>query len=319
MESKEGNGKRKNHGRAARRRRRKVLEISKAEDAYTTGTTTTTTTTTEAISRPVLPTDRSQVREAVKEVRLQLEWKEEDELALLRQLGFVPGNAIGVCCRMQVLEEQLQGSLPTATTATPAAAEEPVVVQLYPLATRDEFLGGRSDGRKFKSRKRRRANHPTEAGGGTPRGDNDGRQESEQVSVLEPFPTMYWLTHPLLRIWVSKLEVNGYGVELEKRLASDPGARERMQRAHQSYGVARWRLLTAKDQAWIHQRKWGPALDESRGVAGIRNHAAVKCLHAHTAHYLAGCQDNLVGRWVVEKIRGMVADTKRVEEKEGSD
>jgi hypothetical protein len=78
--------------------------------------------------------------------------------------------------------------------------------------------------------------------------------------------------------------------------------------------------LTVEDQELIENRKWGPALDDSRGVAGIRNHAAVKCLHAHTAHYLAGCPDNVVGRWVVEKLREMVAETtKCVEKNDDSD
>eukprot|EP00977_Amphora_coffeiformis_P012870 scaffold3267_cov142-Amphora_coffeaeformis.AAC.6 len=136
-------------------------------------------------------------------------------------------------------------------------------------------------------------------------GDDDSATE-----VLEPFPTLYWLTHPLLKIWVSKLGVNGWGVELEKRLQHDTAALERMKRAHLAYGQTRMQLVTPQDQTELQMRKWTSALEEARGVAGIRNHAAVKCLHAHLAHYLssdAGSQDNVVGAWVVDAICEMEA------------
>ena len=211
---------------------------------------------------------------------------------------------------------------------------------------------------------------------------------SSTVVVVEPFPTMYWLTHPLLKVWVSQLEVQGMGVEFQERLNQDEPSLQRMYRAHQAYGHERLQLLllptttppplmvssslqqpqeekegepegeptdrrqTAheKDQdngmsppngsssahndrithpnnPITHQqqqqqeqpqaeteddhpdesirRRWSSRL-ENLGIAGIRNFAAVKCLHAHCAHVLsggAGSQDNVVGHWVVEALR----------------
>ena len=41
-----------------------------------------------------------------------------------------------------------------------------------------------------------------------------------------------------------------------------------------------------------------PMLHTSGVVAGIRNHGAVKCLHAHAAHFWSGCKDNVVSEEV---------------------
>jgi hypothetical protein len=41
--------------------------------------------------------------------------------------------------------------------------------------------------------------------------------------------------------------------------------------------------------------RWIGGLGTKRGVGGIGNFKKVKCLHTHTAHYLAGPE----GEWVV--------------------
>eukprot|EP00579_Thalassiosira_antarctica_P016907 CAMPEP_0201934760 /NCGR_PEP_ID=MMETSP0903-20130614/34248_1 /ASSEMBLY_ACC=CAM_ASM_000552 /TAXON_ID=420261 /ORGANISM="Thalassiosira antarctica, Strain CCMP982" /LENGTH=433 /DNA_ID=CAMNT_0048475033 /DNA_START=28 /DNA_END=1326 /DNA_ORIENTATION=- len=125
-----------------------------------------------------------------------------------------------------------------------------------------------------------------------PHNGKNNQQEPPQ-QIIEPFPTLYWLTSPLLRTFISKIEIskdNGV-VKMEERLRSSPSFLSQMERAHKSYGKHRWELLTPQDQTNIMQRGWKAALDESRGVAGIRlkndRYDCVKCLHAHAAHYLA--------------------------------
>ena len=314
-------------GRAARRRRQKLLAISRAEEellnqrqrqqqespstrssqsAVATATDVTATILKEE-KNTILPSDRNKLRAPVIETRDRLGWLPRDETLLVKQLGFVPGNAVRICCRWNNLPDRLQRCLPE-TKSNNNHNDDPVVVQLYPVATRDVFAGGKSDGRKFKSRKRRKINPTNESVTTTDVSAED--KEDDSTVVLEPFPTLYWLTHPLLKIWVSKLEVNGFGVELEKRLGRDTVALNRMKRAHHAYGQSRVQLLTPNDQTEIQARRWNAALEEARGVAGIRNYAAVKCLHAHLAHYLssdAGSQDNIVGAWVVDAICEMEA------------
>jgi hypothetical protein len=281
-ETKDEKGKRSGRpGRAARRRRRKVRSIQEAEEAIRAGH--------KLEPASVLPSDRSQVWAAVYERRTFHKWSKDDETMLVGQLGYVPGNVINISTRAERV-----ACLKKASSGGDDQA--PAVVQLYPMVLRVEYEGGKSDGRRFKSRKRRRQNE-------------DNEKKDEDKSLIEPFPTIYWLTHPMLRVLVSKLELGSLGSEIEKRLASDSEAMASMKRAHESYGKERQQLLTESDRALVRERKWDSAFAENRGVAGIRNHAAIKCLHAHAAHFLSGgsgSSDNVVGQWVMEEVEKLL-------------
>lgn len=140
--------------------------------------------------------------------------------------------------------------------------------------------------------------------------------EEETNQIIEPFPTLYWLTSPYLRAQISKLEISKeYNVQrMECRIRSSQLNLDQMQRAHKSYGNQRWNLLTSIDQSNIIQRGWKNVLDDTnRGVAGIRlkngkGYDCVKCLHAHAAHYLAQ-----VAEWEEEQ------EKEEVDEKGGSE
>lgn len=298
----------------------------------------------------------------------------KDECALQSQLGFIPGNAICVAARHSkeldaLVEEQ----------------QQPSVLKLYPMAVRESYRGGRSDGRAFKGRRRgamrveeckeqndtdtgsatHDVNEAQSSGNGrenrkdrawlvesprTAKSDqsneevvstndtvhnnnnerNNHRQEEEEEAqtprrIIEPFPTLYWLTSPTLRCAISKLEISkDHNVaKMEERLRSSPDHLRQMERAHKSYGRQRWEILTDEDKANIIQRGWKSSLDETRGVAGIYlkegRYDCVKCLHAHAAHYLAQVAEwmdggggegqdcdrddlNLVGKWTMEAV-----------------
>jgi hypothetical protein len=245
------------------------------------------------IDKPsVIPQDRSRVWPAVVEKRNEFGWNNDDENLLIAQLGYLPGNAIRVTCR-RTHSEELTGS-PHEESST--GNDDPVVVQLYPIVLREEYSGGKSDGRKFKGRKRQKLQPLDDDQQGT-----SGTIPMDGV-VLEPFPTMYWLVNPLLRAQISKLEVEGYGANFQQRLAENSDELARMKRAHDAYGKERLDLLTTPDRQLIQSRRWESAFAIDRGVAGIRNFGSVKCLHAHTAHYLSGNSDNLIGQWVMEAI-----------------
>ena len=510
---------RRNLGRAARRRRKKQLELETLElslsrqQQQTNGvvhgassTTTNTTRRSTSISSAVgslhsrgLSTisppssnnnknnnnnnngDRHLTWPGILELRKQQkQLSAQDEIALLSQLGYVPGNAIGVVARVKDLPtrrcrepisisasstkscvgdesnttgiqqgQQQQSVAPAQPQQKQQLKQElllfpndppetPVVVQLYPLVLRNECEGGKTKGRKFKSRKRSnhtkkrprlqkqqdddddddknnnddddddddenhsvvdstrqsiksgmedshrgnscngnttRTNNQETAETGTgnkgPNPPGHDTQDAEEPSnnksgevVVEPFPTIYWLTHPLLRVWVSKLEVQGFGIQLEKRLQQDQPSLQRMYRAHEAYGHERIQLLsllptttpsasssyTHKASHEEHKSKgispvdqdddddlgdrsgkqplhtsnknknddtngninnnqgeswWISTLGASRGISGIRNYGAIKCLHAHIAHYLShgpGSQDNVVGQWILEAL-----------------
>ena len=335
----------KTMGSCARRRKRKAQAILEAAASAVAAEEDGNCGNRKTAAAASVPSDRGYTLDGVKIRRLE-EWKKchqsssydaddkddapppdssllhpKDEHALQSQLGFIPGNAICIAAR------EMQSSNST-----------PSVVKLYPLAIRESYKGGKSDGRAFKGRRRgthhdrkkkkedrawRVVNDNNNATSSIKSEDATGdigtkssSQKSEQESaslqeepnnnsstneqIIEPFPTLYWLTSPTLRATISKLELSKeYNVQcLETKLRSSPMYLQQMKRAHESYGTTRYELLTNNDRTKIIQRGWKNALDETRGVAGIRlnknsgrggvvGYDCVKCLHAHAAHYLA--------------------------------
>eukprot|EP00985_Skeletonema_marinoi_P014952 scaffold7644_cov121-Skeletonema_marinoi.AAC.1 len=286
----------------------------------------------------------------------------KDDYQLKAQLGFVPGNAICVAARTS-LQEVFTSPTSGRETGGNDDPSPPAVLKLYPMAIRETYRGGTTDGRKFKARRRgaersKKSNDKKADDGNdetkkkkkkerrwfiespsdeqtadatridTPQDDDDDDESPKHI--IEPFPTMYWLTSPKLRILISKMELSkDNNVQtMEQRLRSSQDNLDQMERAHKSYGRSRWELLTPQDKKSVMQRGWENALDERRGVAGISlvkgRFDCVKCLHAHVAHYLAQVAEweeesqdggeckrddlNLVGKWTMESIEALPAE-----------
>jgi len=223
----------------------------------------------------------------------------KDRIVLTRQLGFLPGNAICVAARKSnsIVSRYLCNF---SNKDTNNMIENPIVLQLYPLAIRDSYAGGKIDGRKFKSRKR----------GNSGKDEKTRRdwQTPDKQGIIEPFPTIYWLTCPKLRTYISYLETSSaHTVKLfQQKLQSDLLSLQSMKEAHLAYGQTRWNLLTKDDKSEVERRGWKSSLGIERGVAGIRRHDTIKCLHTHAAHYLSGETKNVVGQWVMEAVQELV-------------
>ena len=345
-------GARKRHGRAYRRRRQKLLEIEQAEELLlqqmnepsiigaAVATKSATATATIENSPVTDASDLSTTTRRHGTMAPQHELSLYDKACLTAQLGYVPENAIRVTCRLGQVD--LPGLHLTETNQ-----QEPVAIQLYPLAVRTPTPECKTHVSKGTRKQRIRKRHAselnplldaeetavTDAAAVTTTGHAHST-ENEQL-LLEPFPTMFWLTHPLLRIMISKLEVSGMGSQLEKRLqgeAIDDGLADsksaetvpppqlqdsslyldQMKRAHASYGRERFCLLTLSDIDLLRDRNWTGALDESRGVAGIALPSAVKCLHAHAAHFVSRPKDeNVVGLWVMQEITRVLREKQQ--------
>ncbi len=120
----------------------------------------------------------------------------------------------------------------------------------------------------------------------------------------EIFPTLYWLTCPVLRRQVGALETEGWIERVQKRLASDVPLAEKLQAAHQAYADKRLQLVPGDEMALLARHYPGQlqALKES-GIGGIRGEG-IKCLHTHLADYLADqTKLNPIGKLVVELLR----------------
>lgn len=299
------NIKRRNLGRKARKRRKKIQAIESAAAAAaasgavsssngTINPTTTTTKTTTSSEYDVLPQDRSYVWPAVKDL---CQLSDYDKQALIGQLGYLPGNAIQVTARLKDF---------FASHCSGDSGEEPLALQLYPLVFRHE-----SDSTKSRrKRKHQQADATT----------STSTLESKKKPLSEPFPTMFWVTHPRFRALISQLELSqeqdkggGRVRQFQERLQKDSTAMESMKKAHLQYGQERFDLITPEDWKWIQDRKWEAAFAVTRGVAGIRNPAGIKCLHAHAAHYWSGCQENVVGQWVSQEVNQLLVKAKKEE------
>mmetsp|Transcript_9306 Transcript_9306/g.9383 ORF Transcript_9306/g.9383 Transcript_9306/m.9383 type:complete len:266 (-) Transcript_9306:270-1067(-) len=123
---------------------------------------------------------------------------------------------------------------------------------------------------------------------------------------IKPFPTIMWLTSPILKAKISRLEYQGWITKLQHRLhhseLSETYMRQ-MELAHKYYKEERWNMMTSNDKEYVDQNGWTSAL-HTVGIAGIRNIHQVKCLHCHYAHYLTRPQHgNIVGEWVHELLK----------------
>jgi uncharacterized protein len=93
-----------------------------------------------------------------------------------------------------------------------------------------------------------------------------------------PFPTLYWLTCPILMKRVATLESEGTMSDLNERLGEDVALRGRLARAIDVYRARRDRHAVIDDK------------DAPPGGGPQR----VKCLHAHVAHHLV-THENPIG------------------------
>lgn len=93
-----------------------------------------------------------------------------------------------------------------------------------------------------------------------------------------PFPTTYYLTHPVITAAVSRLEAGGTMTDMTERLEHDPALAERYRGAHEAY-------LRARSE--IGERSGIGPVPEIDGVSAGGMPTRVKCLHVLVGHSLA--------------------------------
>ncbi len=98
-----------------------------------------------------------------------------------------------------------------------------------------------------------------------------------------PFPTVFWLSCPVMRSRVGTLEADHAMVGLNQRLHEDPELAAEYRDSHDRY-------VAFRDAQ-------GDPLPGDPGAGGMPKH--IKCLHVHAAHHLA-TGDNPIGAWTVE-------------------
>ncbi len=110
-----------------------------------------------------------------------------------------------------------------------------------------------------------------------------------------PFPTRWWLTCPLARRRIGRLEAAGGVKAMDRRIGADPAFAARMAASHERYAAERGDAIPPDA---VHR--------PTGGVAGIERGA--KCLHAHYADTAAG-NDNPIGELVAAWIQPLDCET----------
>ena len=123
---------------------------------------------------------------------------------------------------------------------------------------------------------------------------------SPLLSAEEPFPTVYWLTCPLLVKEIAVLENEGWIARFQSMIEQDASSREAFAGAQAAYRESRKRMVT--------EIRALPAYAEEVlarvGIGGVADLSKVKCLHAHYAHFLA-TGANPIG----EKLHELIGET----------
>ncbi|WP_284974359.1 DUF501 domain-containing protein [Arthrobacter sp. efr-133-TYG-104] len=115
-----------------------------------------------------------------------------------------------------------------------------------------------------------------------------------RLSNGTPFPTTFYLTHPVITSAVSRLEAGGLMGAMNERLAADPELAQAYRGAHDAY-------LDARNH--IAERSGTGAVPEIDGVSAGGMPSRVKCLHVLVGHSLAaGPGVNPLGDEALEAI-----------------
>jgi hypothetical protein len=125
----------------------------------------------------------------------------------------------------------------------------------------------------------------------------------------KPFPTLYWLTCPFLRLEIDRLEADGWVGRLEDRVASSPRLRRELAEARRAYVAERLAQLRAEDVEHLERSGMLWSLRE-RGIGGISEPERIKCLHLHVAHALA--DSNPIGEMALDLVSSIECPPEKV-------
>ena len=117
-----------------------------------------------------------------------------------------------------------------------------------------------------------------------------------RLSNGTPFPTVFYLTHPVVTAAVSRLEAEGAMYAMTQRIAEDPELARLHTAAHEDYLAQRRRIGEVAGTGEV---------PEINGISAGGMPTRVKCLHVLVGHSLAsGPGVNPLGDETLELIAG---------------
>eukprot|EP00914_Ancora_sagittata_P031583 GHVO01064005.1.p1 GENE.GHVO01064005.1~~GHVO01064005.1.p1 ORF type:complete len:241 (-),score=41.78 GHVO01064005.1:141-863(-) len=113
-----------------------------------------------------------------------------------------------------------------------------------------------------------------------------------------PCPTLFWLLEPTIKKKLSCLESQGYVTVIEAMISGSVSLQRSMIKDHLHFIKRRWKYMTSSMRDAINPRQLECLTD--RGIGGMSNFTAVRCLHMHYAIHIIEEEGTTVGRIVDE-------------------
>jgi uncharacterized protein len=131
----------------------------------------------------------------------------------------------------------------------------------------------------------------------------DGRPVVIRVRSMvrgKPFPNLFWLTDPILKKEIDKVEATGLIKNLENEiLKADEEFKSRLIQDHKNYIELRLKYMQEEEDLKDLRPEYLEAL-KTKGIGGLSDYSRVRCLHMHFAHYLVS--GNSVGEWLENRF-----------------
>lgn len=116
-----------------------------------------------------------------------------------------------------------------------------------------------------------------------------------------PFPTLYWLTCPILKKEISHVEKDGHIERFEKEFFSEGELLEELISNHENYRDERINLFENTIKDWSLFPEPMQEIIKKTGIGGMADFTHIKCFHLHYAHHLV--RGNVVGRKLDEEFQ----------------
>jgi hypothetical protein len=108
-----------------------------------------------------------------------------------------------------------------------------------------------------------------------------------------PFPTLFWLIDPALRLRIDRAEAAGLIAQFQAQVDASEALRAAMRGDHLAHIALRDACLTAGERAALARGSFSDAL-RTRGIGGIADFSRIRCLHTWYAAHLV--VPNTIGR-----------------------
>lgn len=128
--------------------------------------------------------------------------------------------------------------------------------------------------------------------------DDDGQPMVIRVASIvdgKPFPTLFWLIDPALKLRIDREEAAGAIAELQQQVNGSPALQAALARDHRRHIERRLSHLSAGEREQLEAGGMLAAVVE-RGIGGIADFSRIRCLHTWYAAHLV--EANSVGRWL---------------------